>query len=60
MIIINSYYVYNVQVPITVHFDHGSSKQELMEVLELVIQLYKCYLYSLKQQNSSPDSATKL
>lgn len=24
------------QVPITVHFDHGSSKRELVDVLELV------------------------
>lgn len=27
------------QVPITVHFDHGNSKRELVEVLELVSQL---------------------
>ncbi|KAK9075565.1 hypothetical protein SSX86_003890 [Deinandra increscens subsp. villosa] len=30
-------------VPVSVHFDHGSSKQELMEVLELVCHLLKIY-----------------
>lgn len=25
-----------LQVPVTVHFDHGASKQDLMEALELV------------------------
>ena len=25
-----------LQVPITVHFDHGTSKQELVEALDLV------------------------
>lgn len=28
--------VHVLQVPITVHFDHGTSKQELLESLELV------------------------
>jgi fructose/tagatose bisphosphate aldolase len=28
------------QVPITVHFDHGTSKQDLVEALELVIFLF--------------------
>jgi hypothetical protein len=29
-------FIHEWQVPITVHFDHGTSKQDLVEALELV------------------------
>lgn len=35
------------QVPITVHFDHGSSKFELVEALELVCIVHKHLLVYL-------------
>ena len=37
------------QVPITVHFDHGTSKPELMEALELVSYLLTCFLHSVSK-----------
>ena len=35
-------HVYMWQVPITVHFDHGTSKQDLVEALELVMFIFTC------------------
>lgn len=36
------------QVPISVHFDHGTTKHELLEALELVsFELYIAYVHSI-------------
>ena len=37
--------IHEWQVPITVHFDHGTSKQDLVEALELVSCLF---LFNIK------------